>query len=239
MGVDAGPREGVCGRQEAPYVCYYSTLFQPTAEIQVLTDASRSGIGFALIQEGPDSQKRLITCGSRGLNSAEARYAPVELKCLGVVYAIQKCAFYIMGAPKPRPPGPCRRWDWTSSTLGAATTSSWWTSTPGTRSCSASLPPQPPVTSALARARNSSTSASPVGRTMPTPCSSFATALAQMGTRRRSSCSAAACGQPFRRQRGRLSRSPSRRRRRRERKPKRQFWRKLETAVWTNSATGM
>ncbi len=75
--------------------------FDPQLESKLLTDASRSGIGFALIQEGPDGHKRLITCGSRGLNSAEARYAPVELECLGVVYAIQKCAFYIMGAPKP------------------------------------------------------------------------------------------------------------------------------------------
>ena len=67
----------------------------------MLTDASRSGNSFALIQEGPDGQKRLITCGSRGLNLAEAHYAPVEFECLGVIYAIQKCAFYIMGPPKP------------------------------------------------------------------------------------------------------------------------------------------
>ncbi len=64
--------------------------FDPQLESKLLTDASRSGIGFALIQEGPDGQKRLITCGLRGLNSAEACYAPVELECLGVVYAIQK-----------------------------------------------------------------------------------------------------------------------------------------------------
>ena len=65
----------------------------PQLECKLLTDASRSGIGFALVQEGPDGQTRLITCGSRGLNSAEARYALVELDCLGIVYAIQKCAF--------------------------------------------------------------------------------------------------------------------------------------------------
>ncbi len=59
-------------------------------------DGSRSGIGFALVQEGADGQTRLIMCGSRGLNSAEARYALVELECLGFVYTIQKCAFYTM-----------------------------------------------------------------------------------------------------------------------------------------------
>ncbi len=43
--------------------------FDPQLEFKLLTDARRSGIGFALIQEGPDGQKRLITCGLRGLNS--------------------------------------------------------------------------------------------------------------------------------------------------------------------------
>ena len=71
-------------------VAYY---FDPLLESKLLTDASRSRIGFALIKEVPDGQKRLITCGSRGLNSAKACYTPVELECLGVVYAIQKCAF--------------------------------------------------------------------------------------------------------------------------------------------------
>ena len=75
--------------------------FDPHLESKFLTDASRSGISFALVQEGLDGQTRLITCGSRGLNSVEARYARVELECLGIVYAIQKCTFYIMGALKP------------------------------------------------------------------------------------------------------------------------------------------
>ena len=47
--------------------------------------------------------------------------------------------------PPLRPLGPCRWWDWISSTLGAATTSSLWTGTPGTRLCSASHPPRPPL----------------------------------------------------------------------------------------------
>ena len=90
VGADARPRAGVCGQQEASYVGPHCTILRPTAGVQVGTDASRSGIGFALNQEGPDGQKRLVTCGSRGLNLAEARYAPVELECLGGVYAIQK-----------------------------------------------------------------------------------------------------------------------------------------------------
>ncbi len=72
--------------------------FDPQLESKLLTDASRSGIGFALIQEGPDGQKRLITCGSRCLNSPKP---PGGARVFGVVYAIQKCAFYIIWAPKP------------------------------------------------------------------------------------------------------------------------------------------
>ncbi len=81
----------------APIARYFGSQL----ESKLLRDASRSGISFALIQEGPDGQKRLITCGSRGLNLAEARYTLVELECLGVVYTFQKVSFYIKGAPKP------------------------------------------------------------------------------------------------------------------------------------------
>ena len=39
---------------------------------------------------------------------------------------------------------PMQAVDWTSSMLGVAITSSWWTGTPGTHSCNASLIPRPP-----------------------------------------------------------------------------------------------
>ncbi len=72
-----------------------SHYFDPQLESKLLTDASRSGIGFTLMQDGPDGQKRLIMCGSWGLNLAEVHYTPVELESIriGVIHAIQKCAF--------------------------------------------------------------------------------------------------------------------------------------------------
>jgi len=73
--------------------------FDPTLPSFILTDASRTGLGFALVQRDEDGRNHLIMCGSRSLTPAETRYAPVELECLGVVYALQKCEFYIRGAP--------------------------------------------------------------------------------------------------------------------------------------------
>ena len=73
--------------------------FDPSLRSVILTDASAAGIGFALVQHGPDGAPRLISCGSRSLNPAEKRYAPVELEALGAVFAIQKCSFYMLGSP--------------------------------------------------------------------------------------------------------------------------------------------
>ena len=38
--------------------------FDPTLPIKLLTDASRTGIGYILTQEDPMGALRLITCGS-------------------------------------------------------------------------------------------------------------------------------------------------------------------------------
>jgi hypothetical protein len=44
---------------------------------------------------------RTVACGSRSLNPAESRYAPIELECFGVSYALTKCHFYLAGSPRP------------------------------------------------------------------------------------------------------------------------------------------
>lgn len=73
--------------------------FDPEKEIELYTDAARlSGIGFCLIQENGEGKKRLICCGSKSNSPAESRYSTVELEALGVVFAITKCAFYLLGA---------------------------------------------------------------------------------------------------------------------------------------------
>ena len=52
--------------------------FDPNLPTELLTDASRlHGIGFALVQRGPNNKIRLISCGSRGLTPTESCYAVV------------------------------------------------------------------------------------------------------------------------------------------------------------------
>ena len=75
--------------------------FNPRAETIVLTDASRlHGLGFALMQrKDSDSQMTLVMCGSKTLTPTQQRYATVELEALAIVYACQKCDYYLRGLP--------------------------------------------------------------------------------------------------------------------------------------------
>jgi hypothetical protein len=72
--------------------------FDPTLPTELVTDASRTGLGFALIQRDADSHVRLIQAGSRSLCPAETRYAVSELECLAIYFAITKCRHYLLGA---------------------------------------------------------------------------------------------------------------------------------------------
>ncbi len=72
--------------------------FDPLLPTELYTDASRlHGLGFALLQRHKDGTPRLIRCGSRSLNSAEKRYATIELECLGVYYGIKSCEHFLQG----------------------------------------------------------------------------------------------------------------------------------------------
>jgi hypothetical protein len=75
--------------------------FDPLATTFLLTDASRlNGLGFALMQKHPQGDThRLVMCGSKALTDTQKRYATVELEALAIVYAIQKCSFYLKGLP--------------------------------------------------------------------------------------------------------------------------------------------
>ena len=46
-------------------------------------------------EDGSDS--KIIQCGSRSLNSAETRYAIIELEALAIFYAITKCKHFLSG----------------------------------------------------------------------------------------------------------------------------------------------
>ena len=68
-------------------------------ETFILSDASRlNGLGFSLIQYNERKEPQLIQCGSRSLTAAEKNYSTIELELLGIVYAILKCKFYLLGS---------------------------------------------------------------------------------------------------------------------------------------------
>ena len=72
--------------------------FNPNLDTELITDASRIGLGFALLQVDPVTNNRhLIQCGSRSLTSPETRYAVCELEGLSILYAITKCRHYLLG----------------------------------------------------------------------------------------------------------------------------------------------
>lgn len=74
--------------------------FDSSLRTELLTDASRlHGLGFCLIQINNDNTKRLIQCGSCSLTDAQTRYATIELECLAVQWAIDKCKFWLQGMP--------------------------------------------------------------------------------------------------------------------------------------------
>ena len=76
------------------------THFDPNLPVVILTDASRlHGLGYAL-GHYIDGRFRLVTCGSKALTPTQRCYATIELECLAVQYAIDKCTFYLKGGPE-------------------------------------------------------------------------------------------------------------------------------------------
>jgi len=75
-------------------------FYDPNKDTYLLTDASRTkGLGYALIQYN-DKKVLLIECGSRSLTTAESNYATIELECLAIAWAVDKCKYYLAGNPK-------------------------------------------------------------------------------------------------------------------------------------------
>ena len=75
--------------------------FDETKETLMLTDASRLyGLRFALIQKTSDGNSiSLIQCGSCSLSETQQIYATIELECLAIKWAVNKCDFYLRGLP--------------------------------------------------------------------------------------------------------------------------------------------
>ena len=71
--------------------------FDPTWNTRLVTDASRlNGLGFVLMQYKNDKVK-VIQCGSRSLSLAEKNYSTLELELTAIVWAVQKCNFFLKG----------------------------------------------------------------------------------------------------------------------------------------------
>ena len=76
-------------------------FFDPTLPTSLLTDASKlNGLGYALLQHAPDGRIHLIQAGSRSLIAAEKNYAPIEQECLGAIWAMDKCRYFLKGCPE-------------------------------------------------------------------------------------------------------------------------------------------
>ena len=48
-------------------------------------------------KEGSIGEPRIIRCGSRSLTAAQKNYAVIDLECPAIVWAVQKCRFYLHG----------------------------------------------------------------------------------------------------------------------------------------------
>ena len=67
--------------------------FDPSKPTTVIVDASPSGLGALLTQEG-----RVISYASRALSSVESRYSQTEREILAVIWAIEHYHLYLYGA---------------------------------------------------------------------------------------------------------------------------------------------
>ena len=82
-------------------------IYDPTRRTALITDWSKTGLGFWLVQKHCDCTKRSPGCcksgwrislaGSRFLGSAEKNYAPIEGEALGVAWSLEQTRFFTMG----------------------------------------------------------------------------------------------------------------------------------------------
>ena len=74
--------------------------FDSTKDAVRLSDASRLfGLGYGLGHLETDQTGKMIfkivRCGSTGLTPTQQRYSAIEFECLAIIWAIQKCSFFL------------------------------------------------------------------------------------------------------------------------------------------------
>lgn len=68
--------------------------FDPKEPIEVQADASKDGLGAALMQN-----RQPIAYASRALSAAEKNYAQIEKELLAIVFALKKFHQHVYGVP--------------------------------------------------------------------------------------------------------------------------------------------
>lgn len=76
------------------------THFHPNLPVRLETDAAQSkGLGYALWQQQPNDEWRLLQAGSRFVTPTESRYSATEVELLAVIWAVRKCRLFLLGQP--------------------------------------------------------------------------------------------------------------------------------------------
>ena len=73
--------------------------FDPTKHTYLIADESKlHGLGFILMQSKnrPDKQESIIQCRSCALTPFEHNYTIIELECLAIAWAVNKCNFFLL-----------------------------------------------------------------------------------------------------------------------------------------------
>ena len=69
------------------------SYFNPEKNTEVIVDASLTGLGALLVQDG-----KVISYGSRALSDVESRYSQTEREMLAVVWASEHFHLYLYGS---------------------------------------------------------------------------------------------------------------------------------------------
>ena len=75
------------------------THFDPNLPVTVLTDAFHLHGSCYAMGHFIDGKFKVVACGSNLLTPTQQQYATIELECLAVHFAVDKCSFYLKGAP--------------------------------------------------------------------------------------------------------------------------------------------
>merc|ERR1711867_399771 len=65
-------------------------------ETRIYTDASHQGLGFALTQVDSGGTEYFVQCGSCTCTPAMLNYSIIELEMQAMVFAVRKCATFLM-----------------------------------------------------------------------------------------------------------------------------------------------